>query len=349
MLGTTTTRKPHLPSLSLSSRTCVLSPASSTSLTDQDSCSSADDLALITDSESPPPQPRHTPPSTAGDRSRSLSSRRQSTRSFSLRIFSSRGRGDRAEDCKQQRKRRTGLKGQSRENDDGTAETTGEEHHSIFDQHSRVQHRSDPSDRSLSLLVEPSHAPRPYQHQNLLVSMRNKLLPQRRNANQLQQHLLQQHEEGPRIPSQQQQTETWQRQHVDGSAELHPTALKVISSHNNYDYMNDESHHWLREPEGRSISLAPGDVAARMAGKETSASRVENFHRSLSNKMMERALETFCKRTLSWENVEFIRQVCAVRYSQYKAAVITYSLYRLDFFRRVFQGWELFMMLLVPL
>lgn len=319
MLGTTTTRKPDLPSLSLSSLTCVPSPASSTTLTDQDSCPSADDLGLLnTDSESPPPEPSHVLPSTAAERSRSLSLRRQSARAFSLRMFSSLRGGDREEDSKrqrkQQRKRRTGRKARGGE-DDGTAGTEGRRH----EQRSCGQQTFELSDRSSSL-VEPSNAPRQEQHHNLLVSMRNKLLPHRRNSDQHQQYLRHQQEEETRIPSLRQQTDGSQRPSHDGSAELLRAAPKAVSSHRNHSYMNDEIQHLLRAPERRSVALAPS-VAAAIAGSETRASRVENFHRSLSNKMVEHALETFCKRTLSWENVEFIRQVSAVRYSQHNEAM----------------------------
>lgn len=57
----------------------------------------------------------------------------------------------------------------------------------------------------------------------------------------------------------------------------------------------------------RAVSSEPG---SRKEGIHvTRASRVDNFHRLLDNKHVERALQAFCKRTLSWENVAFVRQV----------------------------------------
>lgn len=58
-------------------------------------------------------------------------------------------------------------------------------------------------------------------------------------------------------------------------------------------------------------------------GSQHRAGREENFHLAMKNKLVRSAFTAFCERTLSSENVEFVRQVCVYRVMSY--ALCTHS------------------------
>lgn len=59
------------------------------------------------------------------------------------------------------------------------------------------------------------------------------------------------------------------------------------------------------------VNAPPAIVARKVphpAGVRARSDRVENFHRALDNELVSQAFGEFCKKTLSSENVEFVRQ-----------------------------------------
>lgn len=58
-----------------------------------------------------------------------------------------------------------------------------------------------------------------------------------------------------------------------------------------------------------NLRFASANHTSEKLDQRAACSRVENLHRALDNKLVEQALQAFCKRTWSWENVAFVRQV----------------------------------------